>query len=149
MGGRSGGPSGQTRTGTQVRTGTSRVEQTDRDHGGAGSSGSHGGAGSSGGHGGAGSSGGHGGAGSSGGHGGAGTSGGHGGAGTSVPSARPLQPEPLLPLQKNFPGEVRGHQEPSGARHTEQYMTRQDSRARQTGQDIPQEPEALLGWLGS
>ncbi len=46
-----------------------RAEQTDRDHGGAGSSGSHGGAGSSGGHGGAGSSGGHGGAGSSGGHG--------------------------------------------------------------------------------
>ncbi len=35
-----------------------------------------------------------------------------------------------------------------GSKHTEQYMTRQDSRARQTGQDIPQEPEALLGWLG-
>ncbi len=51
------------------RTGTSRAEQTDRDHGGAGSSGGHGGAGSSGDHGGAGSSGGHGGAGSSGGHG--------------------------------------------------------------------------------
>ncbi len=42
------------------RTGTSRAEQTDRDHGGAGNSGSHGGAGSSEGHGGAGSSGGHG-----------------------------------------------------------------------------------------
>ncbi len=65
------------------RTGTSRVEQTDKDHGGAGSSGSHGGAGSSGGHGGAGSSGDHGGAGSSGGHGGAGSSGDHGGAGSS------------------------------------------------------------------
>ncbi len=39
------------------RTGTSRAEQTDRDHGEAGSSGSHGGAGSSGDHGGAGSSG--------------------------------------------------------------------------------------------
>ncbi len=34
----------------------------------------------------------------------------------------------LLPPKKKFPGEVRGYQEPSGARH------------RQTGQDIPQEP---------
>ncbi len=111
-GGRSGGPSGQTRTGTQdgdLQSGTDN--------------------------------GGHGGAGSSGGHGGEGSSGGHGrwssGALASVPSARPLQPEPLLPppQKKNFPGEVRGYQEPS--------------RARQTGQDIPQEPEALLSWLGS
>ncbi len=129
----------QDKYGQEHRTGTSRVEQTDRDHGGAGSSGSHGGAGSSGGHGGAGSSGGHGRAGSSGGHGGVGSSGGHGrwssGALASVPSARPLQPELLLhPPQKNFPGEVRGYQEPS--------------RARQTGQDSPQKPEALLGWLG-
>ncbi len=53
----------------ECRTGTSRAEQTDRDHAGAGNSGSHGGAGSSEGLGGAGSSGGHGGAGSSGGHG--------------------------------------------------------------------------------
>ncbi len=37
--------------GQEHRTGTFRAEQTDRDHGGAGSSGSHGGAGSSGGHG--------------------------------------------------------------------------------------------------
>ncbi len=77
----------QDKYGQEHRTGTSRVEQTDRDHGGAGSSGSHGGAGSSGGpwqswelwrpwrswelggHGGAGSSGDHGGVGSSGGHG--------------------------------------------------------------------------------
>ncbi len=29
--------------------------------------------------------------------------------------------------QKKFPGEVRGYQEPSGARQTGQYMTRQDS----------------------
>ncbi len=115
----------QDKHGQEHRTGTSRVEQTDRDHGGAGSSGSHGGAGSSGGHGGAGSSGGHGGAGSSGGHGGVGSSGGHGrwSSLASVPSARPLQPEPLLPPQKKFPGEVRGYQEPSGARHTKQYMT--------------------------
>ncbi len=41
----------QDRHGQEHRTGTSRAEQTDRDHGGAGSSGGHGGAGSSGGHG--------------------------------------------------------------------------------------------------
>ncbi len=69
--------------------------RTDRDHGGAGSSGSHGVAGSSGGHGGAGSSGGHGGVGSSGGHGRWSS-----GALASVLSARPLQPELLLPPQK-------------------------------------------------
>ncbi len=44
----------------------------------------------------------------------------------------PLGPAPtartLLPPPKKFPGEVRGYQVPSGARH------------RQTGQDIPQEP---------
>ncbi len=48
----------------------------------------------------------------------------------SVPSARPLQPEPLLPPpppKKNFPGEVRGYQEPSGAKQTGQYKTRQES----------------------
>ncbi len=79
----------------------------------------------------------------------------------SVPSARPLQPEPFYPPQ-NFPGEVRGYKEPSGAKQTGQYIdsppglntqeqdrTGQPSRAKQTGtgQDSPQ--EALLGWLGS
>ncbi len=39
----------------------------------------------------------------------------------------PLQPEPFYPPNKNFPGDVRGHQEPSGAGHTEQYKTRQES----------------------
>ncbi len=51
----------------------------------------------------------------------------------------PTAGTPSTPPQ-NFPGEVRGYQEPSWARHTEQYMTWQDSRARQTGQDIPKEP---------
>ncbi len=50
----------------------------------------------------------------------------------SVPSARPLQPEPFYPPNK-FPWEVRGYPEPPGAR--------------QTGQDSPQEQEALLGEL--
>ncbi len=48
------------------------------------------------------------------------------GAMASVPSAQPLQPELLLPPQKKFPGEVRGYQEPSGARQTRQYKTRQE-----------------------
>ncbi len=47
------------------------------------------------------------------------------GALASVPSARPLQPELLLPPQ-NFPGEVRGYQEPSGTKQTRQYKTRQE-----------------------
>ncbi len=159
----------QDKYGQEHRTGTSRVEQTDKDHGGAGSSGGHGGAGSSGGHGGAGSSGGHGGAGSSGGHGGAGISGGHGGAGSSgghggagssggqggagsfgghgrwssgalasVPSARPLQPEPLLPSPKISLGKSGGIRSPPGL--DTQNSTGQPSRARQTGQDSPQEP---------
>ncbi len=76
--------------------------------------------------------GGHGGAGSSGGHGGAGSSGSHGR--WSFMAVGSLQPEPFYSPQ-NFPGEVRGYQEPSGAR--------------QTRQDIPQEQEALLGELGS
>ncbi len=97
---------------------------------------------SSGGHGGAGSSGGHGGTGSSGGHGGAGSSGGHGrwssGALASVPSARPLQPEPLLPPQKISLGKSGGIRSPPGL--DTQNSTGQPSRARQTGQDSPQEP---------
>ncbi len=40
----------------------------------------------------------------------------------------PLSPAPtagtLLPPKKNFPGEVRGYQEPSGARQTGMGMTR-------------------------
>ncbi len=91
----------------------------------------------------------------------------------------PLGPAPtagtLLPPPKNFHGEVRGYQEPSRAKQTGQYKTRQDSppgpdrqdRTRRQEsppgpdrqdrtwwqgsppgpdrQDIPQEPEALQG----
>ncbi len=65
----------------------------------------------------------------------------------------PLVPAPTAgtlttpPPPKKIPGEVRGYQERSGAGHTEQYMTGQErpSGARQTGQDNPQEQEALLG----
>ncbi len=117
-GGRSGGPSGQTQTGPQdgdLQSGTD-----DRGHGGAGSSGGHGGAGSSGGHGGAGSSGGH---------------------GRWClwpwpwsPRPGPYSRNPFYP-PKNFPGEVRGYQEPSGAKH--RHRTGQPSGARHTGQDSP------------
>ncbi len=67
------------------------------------------------------------------------------------PSARPLQPEPFYPPQKNSLGKLGGIRSPSGLDTQNKYMTGQErpSRARQTGQDIPQEPEALLGWLGS
>ncbi len=91
------------------------------------SSGGHGGAGSSGGHDGAGSSGGHDGAGSSGGHGGTGSSGGHGRWSLwpwpRSPRPGPYSRNPFYPPPQNFPGEVRGYQEPSGARHTEHDKT--------------------------
>ncbi len=51
------------------------------------------------------------------------------------PSARPLQPEPFYPPPPNFPGEVRGYQEPSGARH--RHRTGQPSGAKHTGQNSP------------
>ncbi len=64
-----------------------------------------------------------------------------------VPRPGHFSRNPSTPPQKKIPGEVRGYQEPSGAGHTEQYMTGQErpSGARQTGQDSPQEQEALLG----
>ncbi len=147
----------QDKYGQEHRTGTSRVEQTDRDHGGAGSSGCHGGAGSSGGHGGAGSSGGHGGAGSSGGHGGVGSSGGHGrwSSGPWPRSAGTLLSPPKISLGKL--GGIRSPPRLNRQDSTKQNRkalqgqtdrTGQPFRARQTGQDSPQEPEALLGWLG-
>ncbi len=62
----------------------------------------------------------------------------------------PLGPAPTAgtlttPPQKNFPGEVRGYQEPSGAKQTGQDKTGKPSGARQTGQNSPQEQEALQG----
>ncbi len=105
----------QDKHGQEHRTGTSRVERTDRDHGGAGSSGSHGSAGSSGGHGGVGSSGGH-------------------GRWSSGPWPRSPRPDPYSRNSyyppKNFPGEVRGYHEPSGAKQTGQ-----------TGQGSPPGPD--------
>ncbi len=90
--GRSGGPSGQTQTGPQDGDLQSRTD--DGGHGGAGSSGDNGGAGSSGGH------------------------------GRwclwlwpRSPRPGPYSRNPFCPPPKKFPGEVRGYQEPSGAKH--------------------------------
>ncbi len=113
----------QDRHGQEHRTGTSRAEQTDK-----------------------------------GGHGGAGSSGGHG-RWSLWPWPRSPRPGPYSrnpftppPPPQNFPGEVRGYQEPSGAKQTGQYMdsppglntqeqdrTGQPSGAKQTGtgQDSP------------
>ncbi len=74
--------------------------------------------------------------------------------------ARPLQPEPLLPPQKISLGKSGGIRSPPGLDTDKQYMdsppglniqeqdrTGQPSGAKQTGtgQDSPQEPEALQG----
>ncbi len=64
----------------------------------------------------------------------------------SVPSARPLQPEPFYPPPKISLGKLGGIRSPPGLdTETGQDRTGKPSRARQTGQDIPQEQEALLG----
>ncbi len=55
----------------------------------------------------------------------------------SVPSARPLHPELYYP-PKNFPGVVRGYQEPSGSRQTGTGQSTLE-------QDTPKEQEALRG----
>ncbi len=65
----------------------------------------------------------------------------------------PLGPAPtartLLPPKKNFPGEVRGYQEPSGAKQTGQYKTTgKPSRARQTGQDRTAHRNQKPSWAG-
>ncbi len=58
------------------------------------------------------------------------------------------KPELILPPQKKFPGEVRGYQSPPGLNR--QDSTKRDRNALQgqtdrTGQDSPQEQEALQG----
>ncbi len=62
----------------------------------------------------------------------------------------PLGPAPtagtLLPPKKNFPGEVRGYQEPSGARHREQYMTRLQGQTERTGQPTGTRSPPGLAW---
>ncbi len=124
----------QDRHGQEHSTGTSRAEQTDKGgHGGAGSSGCHGGAGSSGGHGVARASGGHGSAGSSGSH----------GRWSLWPWPRSPRPGPYsrntFTPPPNFPGEVRGYKEPTGAKQTGQYMDSPPGLNTQdrTGQDSP------------
>ncbi len=141
-GGLSGGPSGQTRTGPQdgdLQSGTDN--------------------------------GGHGRAGSFGGHGGAGSSEGHGRCKELrrpwwcrelrrpwqvVFHGRGLVPRPghssrnpfTPPKKKKFPGEVRGYQEPSGARQTGQYMTRQENPPGPDKQDRTSHRNQKPYWAG-
>ncbi len=61
--------------------------------------------------------------------------------------ARPPQPEPFLPPQ-NFPGEVRGYQEPSGAKQTGQYKTRQESPPGPDRQDRTAHRNQKPSWAG-
>ncbi len=63
------------------------------------------------------------------------------------PRPGPYSRNSYYPPQKISLGKWGGIRSPPGL--NTQNSTWQDSRARQTGQDIPQEPEALLGWLGS
>ncbi len=71
------------------------------------------------------------------------------GALASVPSARPLQLELLLPPPPpNFPREVRGYQEPSGAKQTRQYKTRQESPPGPDGQDRTAHRNQKPSWAG-
>ncbi len=61
------------------------------------------------------------------------------------PRPGPYSRNPFYP-PKNFPVEVRGYQEPSGARHTEQYMTRLQGQTNRTGHPTgTRSPPGLAG----
>ncbi len=64
----------------------------------------------------------------------------------------PLGPAPtagtLSTPPKNFPGEVRGYQELSGARHTEQYKTRQERPPGPDRQDRTTHRNQKPSWAG-
>ncbi len=99
----------QDKNGQDHRTGTSRAEQTDRDHGGAGSSGSH-------------------------------------CRWSSGPWPGPYSRNSYN--KKKFPGEVRGYQEPSGAKQTGQYKTRQESPPGPDRQDRTAHRNQKPSWAG-
>ncbi len=64
----------------------------------------------------------------------------------------PLGPAPtagtLLPPQKKFPGEVRGYQEPSGAKQTRQFKTRQERHPGPDRQDRTAHRNQKPSWAG-
>ncbi len=65
----------------------------------------------------------------------------------------PLVPAPttgtlLPPPKKKFPGEVRGYQEPSGAKQTGQYKTRQESPPGPDRQDRTAHRNRKPSWAG-
>ncbi len=66
----------------------------------------------------------------------------------------PLGPAPTAvtlttpPPKKNFPGEVRGYQEPSGAKQTRQYKTRQERPPWPDRQDRTAHRNQKPSWAG-
>ncbi len=79
------------------------------------------------------------------------SSGGHGrwtsGPWPRVPSARPLQPELILPPKK-FPWGSEGVSEPSGAKQTGQYKTRQERPPGPDRQDRTAHRNRKPSWAG-
>ncbi len=63
-----------------------------------------------------------------------------------LPSARPLQLEPFYPPQKKFPGEVRGYQEPSGARQTGHDRKTLQGQTNRTGHPTGTRSPPGLAW---
>ncbi len=66
----------------------------------------------------------------------------------SVPSARPLQPEPFYPPKKNSLGKLGGIRYPSGAKQTGQYKTQQESPPGPDKQDRTAHRNRKPSWAG-
>ncbi len=64
------------------------------------------------------------------------------------PRPGPYSRNSYYPPQKNFPGEVRGYQEPSGAKQTGQYKTRQESPPGPDRQDRTAHRNQKPSWAG-
>ncbi len=64
------------------------------------------------------------------------------------PRPGPYSRNSYYPPKKNFPGEVRGYQEPSGAKQTGQYKTRQESPPGPDRQDRTAHRNQKPSWAG-
>ncbi len=69
-----------------------------------------------------------------------------GGLGLGPLGPAPTAGTPSTPPKKKFPQEVRGYQEPSRARHTEQYMTRLQGQTNRTGHPTGTRSPPGLAW---
>ncbi len=65
-----------------------------------------------------------------------------------APTAGTLTTPPQKKTKKNFPGEVRGYQEPSGAKQTRQYKTRQERPPGPDRQDRTAHRNQKPSWAG-